>query len=146
MSRAIMLGTDETHEVIELDMDGDDLLDRLEIERPDDIELLWLNGPFLPNAKHVVAGIACGGPLQALVSCGIPQLVEPTENGLASSLRGVFWSVAASVHPIFGPALVVGSDHEHNDVDVPEWAIHLVASIKFATNEALRHLQRPRLN
>ena len=120
MSRAVKLNLDRTYEVFDLKP-----YPHLNEVIGDYFDIAFLNGPISLHPKHVTVGIA-------IDDNGLNKKLDI--NCLATSLRGVFlWNTE---YPLVGPAVVVGSNAEGEDVDVPDWTIRLVEVIKETTDVA----------
>jgi hypothetical protein len=129
MTRAIRLDLDRTFEVFDL-KEYPHLHDVLGAH----FDIVWLNGPIAVHPHQVTVGIAVDdeGLLKGLQM-----------NRLACSLYGVF---GLPTNPLVGTAVMMASDCEGESVDVPDWALLLVRTIKSCTDEAMRHHQNWRMN
>jgi len=129
MTRAIKLNLDRTFEVFEL---GD--YPHLREVLGAHFDIMWLNGPFRTHPNQVTVGIAVDDE-------GL--LKDLQMNRLACSLYGVFGMTDT---PIVGTAVVIAGDTFGDDVDVPDWAVELVTTIKKCTDTAMRYHQNWRMN
>lgn len=96
-------------------------------------DIVFLNG-VTPDPRHISVGIAVDdeGLLKHLPI-----------NTLATSLRSLF---CLTDQPLVGPAVVMASDWEGENIDVPMWAVALIDTVKWTTDEAHRYLQRSENN
>ena len=93
-------------------------------------DIVFLNGPLARHPRQVTVGIAVDDEGHRK---GLPV------NTLASSLCGVF---KLQDVPLVGTAVVVGSDWQGDNIDVPSWAIELVTELRRCTMEAFKYAQR----
>lgn len=131
MTRAIKLELDRTFEVFDLEP-YPHLHDVLGAH----FDITFLNGPIARHPRQVTVGIAVAD--EGLLKKLPRNTLATSRNTLATSLRGVF-SLQDTM--LVGPAVVVGSNWEGENVDVPTWAIDLVTEIKRCTDEAFKYEQ-----
>lgn len=98
-------------------------------------DIAFLNGPIGLHPKQVLVGICVDDE-------GLRKGLKM--NRLATSLAGVF---RLSDTPLVGPvAVVVASDYEGESIDVPDWAIKLVTTIKECIHAAAPDAGSPEAN
>lgn len=129
MARAIKINTDRTYEVFDLEP-----YPHLHDVIGSYFDIEFLNGP-LGDPRRTYAAIAADDE-------GYRKRLP--KNHLATSLRGIF--LTHEVPSLVGVVVVVGSDWEGEQVDVPTWAIALVEAIQKGISEAFEHAQDPSWN
>lgn len=132
MSRAVKINLDRTFEIV--DMKPYPHLCELLGDPNITFDMVWLNGPLAIHPEHVSVAIVVD-------DLGLYRKLPPNE--LATSLLSVFRLLDTF---LAGPAVVIGSDWEGDDVDVPDWTIELLTAIQKAENEAHRYHQNPEMN
>ena len=122
--RAIKLNVDGSHEIFDLGP-----YPHLHDVIGGYFDVVFLNGPLDQHPNHITVGIAVDDD---------GWVKELKKNHIATSLRGVFLYQDT---PLLGTAVVIASDWQGEQAEVPHWVIDLVVAIQAAIPEAFKYIQ-----